>query len=167
MKILITIVFVLLFSKVTSYGQNQIKKEYNLNLNFNDNTYVRILDGILLKENELVPSNLKFDKIIITKDSIRLKGIGIKYTGKSYMVLNSDLTPLRQYIYNKAKVSIEFKEINLPIIINGELITPAKYDVLEKTPKNLISKAYYLKTLPKGLKSQVKLPLGAVFVITE
>ena len=156
--LLITLMMNLVVTKVD--GQ-QLPINYNLNLK--SSLYVRIFDGFQLKDNEL-PTKFIISKVLTTKDSIRLKRMGINIAQKPYMILSSNVSDVRQFIYTQAKVNTYYEGFNLPIILNGELITFGKYNKLEKIDTNKISRVIWLKVAPKYLKNSELLPFGAILV---
>lgn len=155
-----TLVVNLFFSKVN--GQQHPTNSY-LNIDLKSNLYIRIFDGFQLKDNELPPKFI-INKVITTKDSSRLKELGINIVPKPYMIISSNVTDVRQIIYTKAKVNNHYEDLNLPIILNGELITFEKYDKLEKIDTSKISNVALLKTAPKSIKNTEMLPFGAISV---
>jgi hypothetical protein len=118
-----------------------------------------------LSKDNLAPKNIEINSIRRTNDTLKLRQLGIVNYEKPYMILSSFPTGIRQYIYSRANISYELKEINLPIIINNKIITFNKYEELNKLDTNRIVSVKYHKYVSESFKTNMKMPFGVISVI--
>lgn len=165
MKTILTFFFLSFVLSLTTRGQELapaiVSHSQSSVLDLSSNNYTRVFDGFRIKNGEL-PKNIATDKIIETGDTIRLKNLGIVNIHKRYMFLNSEVTDLRLFIYKKAKLSNDYSGVNLPLVINKQLITFDKYSILDKIDTNRIAKVMFVKDTP--LKMYADVPLGVIMV---
>lgn len=147
---------ILLFSTPATQKNN----EYT----FSRNSYVRVLDGFLLGSKSISKGIEIFSKRIISDTNI-LKKLGIKYPGKPILFFNSRVTPFHDFVYRGQKEPGIFYGINLPIIVNNELITPEKYYKVEKMDTSKITKIKFIKK-SSLLAKYNNLIIGAIIVTT-
>jgi hypothetical protein len=165
--ILICLYVNICFSQQSKQLDSSLKYDSNPNIitiNFNSNKFIRIFDGFELPEDSLVPKNIEINSIRRTNDTLKLKQLGIKNYEKPYMILCSFPTSVRQFIYSRANISYELKEINLPIIINNKIITFNKYQELNKLDTNRIVSVKYYKSVPEYFKINMGMPFGVISV---
>ena len=164
------------FLSITSFGQenglNEIDSQHIyatnskiLTLNIHSKEFIKILDGFELDENFVIPKNFKINSVWRLSDTLKLKKLGIENFKKPYMLLSSFASDARRFIYKKANISFQFKELNLPIFLNNKLITFDKYSLLDNLDTTVITSARYFKPESKSLTSS-KMPFGFIKVIT-
>lgn len=138
-----------------------------LSLNINSKGFTRILDGFRLKENKIIPKNIRINTVRRLSDTFKLKNIGIKDFKKPYMFLSSFASDTRRFVYSKADIDYKLQEINLPIILNNKLITFSKYSLIDNLDTNQISTVKYIKPDKIFLKNYFEMPLGIIQVTTD
>jgi hypothetical protein len=147
---------ILLFSTPATKGTNEFS--------FNRNSYVRVLDGFLLGSKPIPKGTEIFSKRKISDINI-LNKMGVKYPGKPVMFFNSRVTPFHDFIYKRLNESNIFYGINLPLIVNNELITPEKYYKVEKLDTLKVAKINFIKK--SSLPKYANLITGAIIVTTK
>ncbi|HET7118448.1 MAG TPA: hypothetical protein VFI29_18270 [Hanamia sp.] len=135
-----------------------------LTLNTNSKDFIRILDGLELDKNFSIPKNFKINSVWRLSDTLKLKKLGIENFKEPYMLLSSFASDTRRFIYKKANIRYQFKELNLPIFLNNELITFDKYSLLNNCDTTLITSARYIKPESKFSRNN-KMPFGFIRVI--
>ena len=163
------------FLSITSFGQqNDLNQNDNehiyatnskiLTINIHSKDFIRILDGFELDENFAIPKSFKINSIWRLSDTLKLKKLGIENFTKPYMLLSSFASDTRRFIYKKANIGFQFKELNLPIFLNNKLITFDKYSSLDNLDTTFITSARYFKSESKFLKNN-KMPFGFIKVV--
>lgn len=137
-----------------------------ISINYNSDEFIRVFDGIQLslKDTFSGMNNFSINGIKRTNDTSLLQSLGIKDFTKPYMFLSSGQNDFRDFIYSKVDIDEQLKELNLPLIINGNLIQLNDYDKLNNIDKNSITKIKFDKTV--HLKPFI-LPMGAILINTK
>lgn len=143
---------------------NDATNSTTLILNFNSKEFIRILDGFELKENNVIPKSIKINSVRRLNDTLKLKKLGIENFEKPYMLLSSFALNTRRFIYTKANIDYQLQEINLTVILNNELITFAKYSLLDNLDTSLIKTVKYVRPDPMFFKYNIEMPLGIIQV---
>lgn len=131
--------------------------------NVNDTSFIRILDGVLLKNTEIIDVTI-VNRISKISDIERLEPLGLKMEVKPYMLLNTVLKRNRYLIFQKAGVDEKFIDINLPIVVNNKLITVDNYDELEAVEVEDILQCDYKSSTSVNNKIT---PMGYVDVLIK
>jgi hypothetical protein len=176
MKILF--IFSACFFITTCFGQQQIPKDNHssriylstngatLTRKINQKDFITIVDGIRVEDKEF-PKKIKINSSRSLGDTLKLKRLGITYFEKPYMFLSSFASDVRQLIYSKANINYELQEINLPIILNDDLITFSKYSLVDNLDTSQISTVRYIKPGSKFSTQNLKMPLGVIQVTAD
>lgn len=135
--------------------------------NINSTHFIRILDGFQLAKGYKIPTEVKINSGWELSDSAKLRELKLPYKSNPYLILNTMATGIRQYIYTKAGMGHELFGMNIPIILNNELITPSKYPVLENLDSNQIYRIKFIKLVPAYYLKEYEMPWGAVEVLTK
>lgn len=133
--------------------------------NANSPYFIRILDGLQLKKNDTIPANINVSFLERLSDSVAFRKLGLPASGKPYMIFNTHVTTLRQYIYSKAGIGQRVR--NLPVILNDTLITPEQYSQLDNLDSSRILTVQFLKVVPDRYSRQFQMPLGAIKVFSR
>lgn len=136
-----------------------------LTLDIHSDKFIRILDGFELDEKFAIPQNFKINSVWRLSDTLKLRKLGIENFKKPYMLLSSFASDTRRFIYKKANISFQFKELNLPIFLNNKLITFDKYSFLDNLDTAFITSVTYIKSGSKFLGND-KMPFGFIRAIT-
>jgi hypothetical protein len=156
-------IFVIIFCSfhitAVSFGQH-------IEININSKEFYRLFDGFLLKDDSLISRDVHINDIRRLSDHEKLKKMGLQDFSKPYMFLSTSASPIRELIYEKAAINSSFQEINLPIILNKEVITYYKYGLLDRIDTSTISAVKYLKPDGSFLAKHPDMPLGAIAVET-
>lgn len=108
-----SIVFLLCFlSGSLGFAQTKVK------LNVNSSEFTRILDGVLLTENDSV--NVKIKDIFRFSDIDLIESIGLDSSLSPFMVMNSDNEKYEPY---RDLVPIEIKKYQLPFVYNNQIVS--------------------------------------------
>jgi hypothetical protein len=158
------------FEQKNAFNQNDNMHIYATNskilhLDIHSKEFIKILDGFKLDKNFVIPKNLKINSIWRLSDTFKLKKLGIENFEKPYILLSSFALDTRRFIYKKANIGFEYKELNLPIFLNDKLITFDKYSLLDNLDTTSIISARYFKPQSKFLKNN-KMPFGFIKVVT-
>jgi hypothetical protein len=168
MKMFIKLIFSILFQIGLFYeftnGQS-LPISTQTTFNFSSSKYIRILDGYLLPDTIKNPSNLNINRIITLEDAENIKRYNLPASKKPYMILSTEVSDLRNYIYELANVNSVFRGINLPIVLNNQLITFEKYQMFELIDKKKISQAKLVKE--KKMYNGMRTPFGIVKITTK
>jgi len=135
-------------------------------LNLNSPEFVRIVDGLEVSQQSKI-FGLDIHTTRLLSDSVKLAKMGLPYEGRPYVICTSEVTNLRQYIYDKAGIGLNLRGMNIPIILNNTLITPDKYSLLGQVAKKDITDVKVLKQVPAGYTTQYAMPWGAIAVKTR
>ena len=144
---------------------NNLGNSKTLTINIHSKEFIRILDGFKLDKNFAIPKNFKINSVWRLSDTLKLKKLGIENFTKPYTLLSSFASDTRRFIYKKANISFQFRELNLPIFLNNKLITFDKYSLLDNLDTTFITSAKYIKPESKFLRNN-KMPFGFIKVIT-
>lgn len=129
----------------------------------NNISFIRILDGVLLKDSEKIDADI-VNRIIKISDVDRLNLLGLKIEEKPYMLLNTVVDSNRYFIYQKANLDGKFVDINLPIVINNKLITRGNYHALQNMKEDNIIQCKYKSSTSID---KVITPMGYVEVLIK
>src|SRR5699024_5797186 len=155
----IIIISVICLMSIACFGQNEQsmesmssqriidlpdKRHLQFN-NINSPDFIRLLDGLKLKKNEKVPKGVSINKIWRLSDSAKLAKIGLTYTGKPYMILNTSVNKIRQYIKSKMNEPYDYYLRNLPVFIDGDLVRLNQYARLNNLDTNTILSIKFIK----------------------
>ncbi len=134
----------------------------------NSTSFIRILDGLILKDSFKIPRSLSIQNIIRLSDTAKLKQMGLNDFQKPYMIFDTRRkAKARWFIYNKVKSHLLKSGRNLPIILNNHLITPDHYSILSQLDIDAIRKISYLRVVPGRFSKKYGMPWGAIKVSTK
>jgi hypothetical protein len=136
-------------------------------LNLNSPDFIRIVDGLEVSQPSRISDGLDIHTTRLLSDSVKLAKMGLPYEGRPYVICTSEVTNLRQYIYDKARIGLNLRGMNIPIILNNTLITPDKYSLLGRVAKKDITDVKVLKQVPPGYTTRYTMPWGAIVVKTR
>ena len=156
-----TCVIIFCFFQIAAVGYGQ-----HIEVDINSKEFYRLFDGFLLKDDSLVSRDAHINNIRRLSDHEKLKKMGLQDFSKPYMFLSTSASPIREFIYDKADINPSFQDINLPIILNKEVITYYKYGLLDRIDTSTISAVRYLKPDGSFLAMYPDMPLGAIAVAT-
>lgn len=168
----IGICFLPILSFAQQNGQNRLDRNIDatisktLTLNIQSKEFVRIVDGIKLNQDFVIPKSFKINSIWRLSDSVKLKKLGIENFEKPYMLLSSFASDTRRFIYKIAHIRYQFQELNLPIFLNNQLITFDKYSLLNNLDTTLITTAKYIKPTSKVIDFK-NMPFGFIKVTAK
>jgi hypothetical protein len=141
------------------YSQNQGSKTDSLALfeipatigsrefteNLYDKSIVRVLDGLQLNESESVPKEIEITAIRRLNDRVALQNLGIKKIDKQHIFYSSRVSTFHKDVYSLVNLPSELRDVNVPLVINNELITPEKYHSVEEMNISRITKMEFIK----------------------
>lgn len=143
-------------------------KVSTFDINLNSKDYFRIIDGILLESDEKVPSNIEINDIKRINDTKKLRELNLVNFSKPYLIMNSNPDEIRNYIYQKSNITLKYRGINIPIVLNGNLVLPERYPSLSKLDSNKIIEIRYTEIAPSTfLHKRDKLPFGVIIVSSK
>ncbi|GEM_PF-5171574 len=143
----------------------ELPKTTQQNFNFSSKNHIRILDGFILPESEDTPNDLKINRVITVNNEERRVQYNLPLRDKPYMILSTEVSEIRNFIYDLAHVNSNLAGLNLPILLNGRLIVFKEYAILENVKKENILSAEFIST--KENKSKNLTPFGIIKVITK
>ncbi|WP_338875410.1 hypothetical protein WBJ53_07290 [Spirosoma sp. SC4-14] len=139
-----------------------LKLDTDFRYTLKDRTDFYVIDGILLSDNESIPSTLIIDRTWKVKDSTLLKDLKIDYYTKSYTFYFSSVTPFHKYVYNLTDMPVRLKDLNVPIRIGGHLIKPNEYETFSQIDNATIVRTKYIPN--NQLKNHQNLIYGLIDV---
>ena len=164
-----TKIFFLALFQIVMFYQNSNSQNLPVStttyINFDSDKHIRIFDGFLIPQNGANPANLKINSVTTGNDAERAKIYHLPISKKPYIILSTEVTDLRSYIYKLANLSLKFRDKNLPIVLNGELITFDKYAILDKLDQKNIVKAEWSDI--KKVTPKTQTPFGVIKVIAN
>lgn len=135
--------------------------------NINSSSFIRILDGLRLGNEEQVPKGLSINKIWKLSDSMKLAEIGLPYTDKPYMILNTSVNKIRQYIKSKTEIPYDYYLRNLPVFIDGDLVSLNQYARLNHLDTNTVHSIKFIKEVSTKKSQGYEMPWGAILIQTK
>ncbi|UKJ07497.1 hypothetical protein [Solitalea lacus] len=162
---LFTIIF--FFIGVNGWAQINQPPQSNILINFkvNDTSYLRIFNGIIIKNNYSIKN---FERIKCITDKEEIVRLGI-YTDKPVMIIESDKSNMESKIdsilYSRPDFIASYKynlDIRLPISINGQLLTnKEKEATLAKLEMSQIKNIEYIDN-KRAMKKHGVTPFGVI-----
>ena len=177
----IIIISVICLMSIACFGQNEQsmesmssqriidlpdKKHLRFN-NINSPDFIRILDGLELEKDFKIPKEISINKIWKLSDSGKLAEVGLPYTDKPYMILNTSVNKIRQYIKSKANVPYDYYLRNLPVFIDGDLVTLNQYTRLNDLDTNTVRSIKFIKEVSTKKSQGYEMPWGAILIHTD
>jgi hypothetical protein len=136
-------------------------------LNLNSPDFIRIVDGLEVSQPSRISDRLDIRTTRLLSDSVKFAKMEVPYEGRPYIICTSEVTNLRQYIYDKAGIGLNLRGMNIPIILNNKLITPDRYSLLGQVSKKDITDVKVLKQVPPVYTTRYTMPWGAIVVKTS
>lgn len=130
--------------------------------NIHDRSIVRVLDGLQLNDSGDMLKEIKIITIRRLNDPVKLQRIGIKEGDRMHIFYSSRVTEFHKDVYSLANLPSELRDVNIPLVINNELITPEKYHFVEKLNVNQITEIEFVKPGEASLIKYGNAVMGAI-----
>lgn len=128
-----------------------------------------VLDGINVKNKKQIPKHLEIIHTLKIKDSVELKKMKILFYYKSYTFYTSVASHFYEKMHESVREAIpeSLRDMKMPLIINGQLVLPKDYSILEKIEYKSIRNIDFIPKNSPLLKNNNSIVYGAISVQIE